>query len=92
MPSDTERLDFLQGLTDRKMYTGKVICRESITNRGWRLHESSWPGSCESVRETIDNKMADSTEDNEITCPCGCGGTNGNCFEDNPPIRKVEEY
>jgi len=58
MPTDKERLDFLQKLTDQKSYTGKVILRSSTTGRGWRLHETSWKGAVFSVREAIDNFMA----------------------------------
>ncbi|MDY6893867.1 MAG: hypothetical protein SVO01_00390 [Thermotogota bacterium] len=54
MRTDTERLDFLQQLTNRKKYTGKVILRESTTGRGWRLHEHSGDGAVESVRDAID--------------------------------------
>jgi len=56
--TDTERLDFLQKLTDRKNYTGKVILRESFTGRGWRLHEHRGPEAVSSVRDAIDNFMA----------------------------------
>jgi hypothetical protein len=56
--TDTERLDFLQKLTDRNNYTGTVILRESTTGRGWRLHEHSGDGAVSSVREAIDNFMA----------------------------------
>ena len=58
MPTDTERLDFLQRLTDRKKYTGKVILRESCTGRGWRLYEYSGDDAVKSVREAIDIAMA----------------------------------
>lgn len=58
MPTDTERLDFLQKLTDEKHYTGKVILRESWTGRGWRLHEHSGDNAVSSVRDAIDNYMA----------------------------------
>ena len=53
--TDTERLDFLQYITNFKKYTGKVILRNSDTNRGWRLHESSKSGAVEDVRQAIDN-------------------------------------
>jgi hypothetical protein len=53
--TDTERLNFLQYLTDQQKYTGKVILRDSTTGRGWRLHETSWEGSVSNVREAIDN-------------------------------------
>ena len=54
MPTDTERLNFLQKLTDRKAYTSRVILRESSTGRGWRLHETSLLGAVATVREAID--------------------------------------
>ena len=57
--TDTERLDFLQKLTDRKKYTGKVILRESTTGRGWRLHEHSGNNATVLVRDAIDNFMKD---------------------------------
>lgn len=57
MATDKERLDFLQKLTDRKTFTGKVILRQSSFGRGWRLHETSWPNSVTSVRTAIDNFM-----------------------------------
>ena len=57
MPTDTERLDFLQKLTNRRHYTGKVILRESYTGRGWRLHETSNVEATPSVREAIDKFM-----------------------------------
>jgi len=58
MPTDTERLDFLQALTNGARYTGKVILRGSTTGRGWRLHETSRKDGVSSVRETIDKFMA----------------------------------
>lgn len=54
MPTDKERLDFLQKLTDEKGYTGQVILRRSVTGRGWRLHESSRKNAVPSVRTAID--------------------------------------
>ncbi len=53
--NDTERLDFLQELTEKCAYTGRVILRESTTGRGWRLHESGINYAVNSVREAIDN-------------------------------------
>lgn len=44
--------------------------------------EPGYPRLCAGCRD----------KDNEITCPCGCGGSEGNCFEDNPPIRTVVEF
>ena len=57
MTTDKERLDFLQKLTDRKRFTGKVILRESWTGRGWRLHEHNGTDAVSSVRDAIDNFM-----------------------------------
>lgn len=57
MPTDKERLDFLQELTDKKLYTGKVILRSSTTSRGWRLHETTYLGASSSVRDAIDDFM-----------------------------------
>jgi len=54
MPTDTERIDFLQKLLDQKRYTGRAILRFSTTGRGWRLHETSNPKGKTSVRETMD--------------------------------------
>ena len=53
--TDTKRLDFLQKLTEKQMYTGRVIMRFSQNGRGWRLHETSRMGAPTSVRETIDD-------------------------------------
>ncbi len=53
--TDKKRLDFLQELTNKKEYTGKVILRNSFSGRGWRLHETSIKGSTSNVREAIDN-------------------------------------
>lgn len=52
--TDTERLDAIQREIDRKMYTGRVILRRSVTGRGLRLHESSLPEAVVDVREAID--------------------------------------
>ena len=52
---DTELLDFLQKLTDKRKYTGRVICRNSTTSRGWRLHETAQEGAVSDVREAIEN-------------------------------------
>ena len=66
MPTDKERLDFLQDLTDKKAYNGQVILRDSTSGRGWRLHETSQEGASSSVRDAIDkyimaNKQIQST-------------------------------
>ena len=55
--SDTELLDFLQMLTDRDVYTGEVILRESATGRGWRLHETTVIGRTSNVRQAISDFM-----------------------------------
>ncbi len=57
MPSDKERLDFLQKLTENNVYTGKVVLRSSTAGRGWRLHETSRMTAKESVRDAIDDFM-----------------------------------
>lgn len=55
MPTDTERLDFLQKLTAG--YGRGWILRLSSYNRGWRLHETSTPGAVPDVRDAIDQTM-----------------------------------
>jgi len=57
MTTDTDRINFLQRITDEKRYTGKVLMRYSITGRGWRLHETSMEYASKSVRDAIDNAM-----------------------------------
>jgi len=59
MEKDTERLDFLQSLNDKEIYTGKCELRMSTTGRGWRLHETeTFSGkACRLVRTAIDNFM-----------------------------------
>ena len=39
-PTDTERLDYLEGLLAQKRYSGCCILRWSYTGRGFRLHET----------------------------------------------------
>lgn len=51
--TDTELLDFLQHITDKKQYTGRVILRDSINDRGWRLHETSNESAGYNVRLAI---------------------------------------
>lgn len=58
MITDTERLDFLQELTDRKEYTGRVVMRDSTTGRGWRLHETLGSDAVGSVRDAINRYMS----------------------------------
>jgi hypothetical protein len=55
MNEDSKRLDYLQSLTNQKIYSGKVVLRDSTTGRGWRLHESS--DGYSTVREAIDVYM-----------------------------------
>lgn len=57
MIADTELLDFLQQELNKSAYTGKVVCRDSMTNRGWRLHETSRDGGVSDVRQAIINYM-----------------------------------
>ena len=61
--TDTELLDFLQEMTNRRNYTGKIILRWSLTGRGWRLHETSHPDAVSDVRKAIANLMVGSYED-----------------------------
>lgn len=56
-PDDIELLDFLQQELNKSAYTGKVVCRDSTTNRGWRLHETSREGAVSDVRQAIINYM-----------------------------------
>jgi len=56
-PTDTELLDFLQEQTNKAVYTGTVVCRDSITGRGWRLLESSVEDAVPDVRQAIINYM-----------------------------------
>jgi len=46
MPTDTERLDFLQALNDQKKYTGRVVLRDSRTGRGLKDGEPCRHPSC----------------------------------------------
>lgn len=54
---DTTLLDFLQSQTDELVYTGKVVCRQSTSGRGWRLHETSGDDAVKDVRQAIRNYM-----------------------------------
>ena len=38
--TDKQLLDHLQKLNDEAEYTGHCVLRKSVTNRGWRLHET----------------------------------------------------
>jgi len=64
-PTDTELLDFLQQELDKSAYTGKVVCRDSTTGRGWRLHESSKVNAVPDVRQAITNFMKQVKKDEE---------------------------
>ena len=55
--TDTELLDYLQYLTSQKKYTGRVVLRNSMTGRGWRLHETSRDDGIRDVRMAIANYM-----------------------------------
>ena len=55
--TDTELLDYLQYLTSQKKYTGRVVLRNSMTGRGWRLHETSGNDGIRDVRMAIENYM-----------------------------------
>lgn len=61
--TDKQRLDFLQMLHDKSSMRG-VICRDSTTGRGWRLHETSDDAAVEDVREAIDNYIQ--TQEDEV--------------------------
>lgn len=50
--TDTERLNFLQYLTN--ISEEPVILRFSISGRGWRLHQTTRKGAVMNVREAID--------------------------------------
>lgn len=55
MPTDTDRLNFLQKLATG--YGQGWILRLSGYGRGWRLHETSTPGAVPDVRDAIDKVM-----------------------------------
>ena len=57
MITDKERLDWLQKQLDKASYTGRCVFRWSTTDRGFRLHETSFPGAVSSVRQAIDDGM-----------------------------------
>lgn len=58
--TDTDRINFLQEImVDEGEYTKTVILRPSTSGRGYRLHETSCDGSCDSVRDAIDKVMED---------------------------------
>lgn len=55
--TDTEMLDFLQSLTNKGKYTGKVLLKDSKTGRGWIMQETEMPGANSDVRRAISNYM-----------------------------------
>ena len=54
MLTDTELLNALQKLKDKKTYTGKCILRMSPDGRGWRLHETTRPFGRRNIRKAIE--------------------------------------
>jgi len=57
MPTDEERLNFLQKLTDKENYTGRVVLQNSHFGLGWMLQETANAKAKASVREAIDDFM-----------------------------------
>jgi rubrerythrin len=55
--TDKQILDFLQSITDKAVYTGKVILRWSSLGRGWRLHETTSEEAVTDVRKAIIAQM-----------------------------------
>ena len=55
--TDTERLDYLQKLTDQARYTGKVCLRLSRYRRGWRLYETDREEAEPDIRAIIDKAI-----------------------------------
>lgn len=51
--TDTELISFLEEENKKCRYTGNCAFRLSTTRRGWRLHETSKPQGCSTVREAI---------------------------------------
>jgi len=61
--TDTEMLDFLQANCKLPV---NVVCRDSVTGRGWRLHETSAPGY-DDVRKAIRAYIADTQKEKRLT-------------------------
>jgi hypothetical protein len=57
--NDTDRLDYLQ-----RMATRKIVCRDSNTDRGWRLHETRKSDGVSDIRVAIDLYIADLSRSN----------------------------
>lgn len=55
MPTDTELLNFLE--SSGKLTKYKWICRQSVTGRGWRLHQDPKGGKHITVRGAIEAAM-----------------------------------
>ena len=55
--TDTELISFLEEENKKCRYTGNCIFRLSTTRRGWRLHETSKPQGCPTVREAITSAL-----------------------------------
>lgn len=53
--TDKERLDWLQARTTG--YGNGWLARYSSTGRGFRIHETTFPGASRDVREAIDKAM-----------------------------------
>jgi len=60
--TDTDRINFLQKLTQDSKYTKRVVLRDSVTGRGWRLHETSIKEGVHDVRTAIDNYYKEVTK------------------------------
>lgn len=58
--TDKERIDFLQRMLDKNVYTSRCVLRMSGYGRGFRLHETSHDDSVSNVREAIDNFIEES--------------------------------
>lgn len=59
MISDTEMLNWLEAQLKKGEYAGKCLFRWSNNGRGFCLHETSLDGAFDTVREAIENGMAD---------------------------------
>lgn len=66
MITDTDRIDFLQELTEKFSEEGKVIGRMSTTNRGWRLHQTKLKKGVSSVRGAIDSFMLEQLKEGAV--------------------------
>lgn len=63
-PTDTEMLDWLQN--NARGYGVGWICRDSVTGRGLRLHETSLKEASDTVREAIKRAMSGNLTHGEI--------------------------